>query len=462
MSPTTPTAGQPVTLVATVPDPPAHHTDPSGTVSFIKNPGPAATVLGSADLENAGSRIWRATLQLPAGLGVGSHTIVARYLGNTVLAPSESAPVTTTVGESSTNVDVWGDSHVQAHHPVVLEARVSAPVGGWATNATIEFTRVGTTTPACSVPVNPSGDTQCIVSSLPVGTHQFVATYSGNSTHDPGVSQPWTVVVTPDTVEATGVTRNYGTFYPYKDGYRDTVTMSGNRLEPLSVAIRIYSPSGTLVKSADLPRAAGKYTYAWNGRSTSGALRAPGRYRVVQTLRDAAGTSKAFASFVYISHKRIVTRTTYVTKNGSSVSARGDSGTGSISISTGGGYAKLTGKYPYGWVGVGYQFTLPSAALYKSITFQVYAKGGLYAASNGIALQNFVTCPYTSTGTWYEACFDHWGGVGGSPSAAVWTSASGHRNHNRHNRTVRGMVSVSGGTFTVYKVRVKVVYGVLQ
>ena len=51
----------------------------------------------------------------------------------------------------------------------------------------------------------------------------------------------------------------------------------------------------------------------------------------------------------------------YVTKDGDQVSAKADPGSGSIVISSSGGYTKLSAKYPDGRVAVGYQFTIPAA-----------------------------------------------------------------------------------------------------
>jgi hypothetical protein len=44
----------------------------------------------------------------------------------------------------------------------------------------------------------------------------------------------------------------------------------------------------------------------------------------------------------------------------------------------------------------------------------------------------------------------------------TWKTSTGHPNHNRTGRTVRGMLSVYSSTVTIYKVRIKVVVGTLQ
>ena len=89
---------------------------------------------------------------------------------------------------------------------------------------------------------------------------------------------------------ASGV--NYGTFYPVKDNYRDTLKISGNRQEPIAVTIRIYNANNKRVALVTKSEATGAYSYSWNGRDGKKLLPA-GKYRIVQTLVDEAGTTRA-------------------------------------------------------------------------------------------------------------------------------------------------------------------------
>jgi FlgD Ig-like domain len=298
------------------------------------------------------------------------------------------------------------------------------------------------------------------ISPMAVGTHQFEVSYAGNSDYIAS-TKTFDVIVTDAVVDANLVGISYTTFYPYKDGYRDALPIHGNRLEPLSVSIRIYSPTNHVVKGVTLPSADGSYTYLWNGRNSSGTMLAAGKYKVVQVLTDAGGAHMVVTSYVNLSAKRLVTKTSYITKLGSSISAAGDAGTGSIAISKTSGYSKLYARYPDGWVGVGYQFTLPSATIYKAIAFQVYEKGAPSSPGTFIGIGNFHTCIYSST-NWNEACFDHWRAIGHSPLTTMWFSTSGSATDNRYLRTVRRTVSAYSGTHTIYKARVKVTYQVLQ
>jgi hypothetical protein len=403
---------------------------------------------------------YKATIETPS-LALGDHSFLMRISETDHFAARETAPVVIHVAQRGSETLLAVDGVPQAHHPQQLYASIlPVPRTGLASlpapSGTIMF-RDGTTLLGA---VATEGTGFLEVPSLSVGSHSITAEYSGDAFYGGSTSAPTIVTIGADVVEATGVGINYGTFYPYKDGYRDVVDIRGTRTEPISVVIGIYSPSGTRVKLTSIPGGTGAYRYAWNGRNSSGSMLASGKYKIVQVLKDTAGTSISVTSYTTLSQKRLVYTTTYVTKNGSSISSYGDAGGGSISVSTSTGVAKLIGKYPYGWVGVGYQLTLPSAVVYKSIAFQAYTKGALAVPPSEIAIQNFNSCPYSSV--WDVSCFDRWHSAVATTNVTSWVSTSGHPSFHRSGRTVRGLVSVPFGTLYVYKVRVKVTYGVLK
>lgn len=406
-------------------------------------------VLGSAGATTS--------VDLP-GLGEGDHTFRAR-IESTDYVLGTTRQTTIHVARGATEPRWVGERTIEANHTLSAHVSIDAVPAGVPMDGLMTVKDVATDIVVATVTVGMPFTIRPIHGNLKPGTHTFLVRYLGSADYAAS-AKTFDVIVTSDTVEATGVGTNYSTFYPVKDGYRDTVTIKGNRQEPSSVYIRVYSPTGSVVKRTTLASAAGTYGYQWNGRTSTGSLRAAGKYKVVQVLTDAFGTQKTFTSYVNLSHRKIITKTAYITKLGSSVSAKGDDGTGSITISTSGGYARLTGKSPDGWVGVGYQFTLPTANVYKSIAFQVYDKGPASAPPALIGLQDFADCPYTSTGGWSESCFDHWKLVGNYTTQ--WFSAPGSVTYNRHGRTVRGMVSVPVLTHTIYKARVRVVYGILD
>ena len=384
-------------------------------------------------------------------------TLLAGALPATVLGADPAATMTSLIliGIGTT---------IEQHTPVTAQMPVGAPGDGWETDATLTLTEAGVVTPLCVVPAVVDNSTSCLVPGLGVGVHVLTATYSGNTLFASSGSDPYTLEVIPDVVHSASVTVQYSTFYPYKDGYRDTLAITGNRHEPIAVTIRIYNSAGTRVKLVSIARAGGAYKYTWNGRNSAGTMLAAGKYKVVQRLVDAGGTTKDVTRYVNLSAKRLHWSTTYVTKLGSSYSSRGTAGTGSVTRNTAAGSVRIKapGSYFANWASVGYQFTLPSAVAYKGLYFQVYFSGALWAAPNDIKLQNFSTCPLTS-GAWDEACFDHDGGLGAeSATTRQWTSAHGSPTASRSGRTVRGMASIVAGTFYIYKARVKVTYAVLR
>ena len=109
----------------------------------------------------------------------------------------------------------------------------------------------------------------------------------------------------------------------------------------------------------------------------------------------------------------------------------------------------------------GWEFVLPSATVYRSVTFQVDAKSPLSVPPTYLGMQNFTTCARVA-GTWYDTCFDRWKAIGNATGARAWFSTATTAAADRSGRYVRGIVDVSSGTTTVYGARLLVVYQTLQ
>ena len=218
------------------------------------------------------------------------------------------------------------------------------------------------------------------------GSYHFKAVYSGNTVLAGSESDPATggITVDPDSVEAHAVGVSAGSIYPVKDNYRDTVTLSGNRDELIAVTISVYNSNNKRVRLATKSSATGAYSYVWNGRDSKGAVLPAGKYRIVQKLVDAFATTKSFTAYVNLSTKKLVTVTKSITKNGSALAAFGGkvakSGT-SVRLK-GGSSAALAG----------WQFKIPTAVVYKSLSFRVNASARLSAPASIIAMQNFNLC----------------------------------------------------------------------
>jgi hypothetical protein len=446
--PTSAMPGSTVQLTGTV----SNYTD--GTATFYEDHGGGnVDSIGSAPLVwNNGNYV--VTIQT-APLDLGDHTFFMRISETAHFAEGTTDSHVVHVAEvaSWTGISVGGT--LQTHHPLTLYASVgplNSMVNAPAPSGTVTF-RDGATTLGT---VDLATTNQWVVSSAAVGAHSYTAEYSGDGFYLGSTSDPAAITIVADTVDATGLGVQYTTFYPVTDGYRDTDAIKGTRLEPLSVSIKVYNSSNSVVRSASYARATGAYSYPWNGRNSSGTVLAAGKYRIVQTLTDAFGTKKAWTFYVYLSTKKLVTHSTYVTKYAYPPTAFTAGGTGAGYYNSTSKYVKLVAGYD-GVVLAGWQFALPSATVYKSLKFQVYAKSPA-TVFNAIAGQNFSVCGLTTT--WYVDCFDHWHGIGGSSTA--WFSTSLSPTYNRIGRTVRGLIDVEYGTVYVYKVRVYVSYATLQ
>jgi hypothetical protein len=452
--PATIEVGQDALLTATIT--PDGYDAEGATVDFIEAGGATGCTGVLAEISGITCNI--------VGLTAGTYTYHATYSGNAAIDGSSSADFEFTVtdppppppdpGPSTTTLA--GPGSVVVGSVVVLTATVGAPDGYDAGGATIDFNAITGGGPDCLDVAVVTIGTDCDLGILGVGTYVYEAAYSGNSTTLGSTSEQVTVVVTalPDTtLDASGVTRDYTKFYPVRDGYRDNLTMSGLRAEPIAVTIRIYSPTGKRVKTKGIALGSGPYSYAWSGRNSSGTILAAGKYKVVQTLADAAGNTLVVTQYTTLSKKRLVTKTKYVTKLGKSISAQS-----SVVLVSKTGYLKLDARSVV--KNVGYQFTIPSAIRYKSLAFQIYAKGPKTSPASAIGMQNFAWCPYVAHQEWGIHCFDRVKTIGGS--GTKWYSTSGSVSANRSGTRVRGVVSAADGIYYVYKARVKVVYQVLE
>jgi Bacterial Ig-like domain (group 3)/FlgD Ig-like domain len=321
----------------------------------------------------------------------------------------------------------------------------STPTGGVPFTATVMLTQVDPPGPATmatgDVTVAEGATTlaTCTLASgtcdvtltLAAGDHTLTVSYPGDAGFAAATKDvSWNVVA--NTIEATGVGLSYATFYPYKDGYRDTVTARGTRNEAASVTIKVYSPTGKLLKTAPaIASATGAYAWAWNGRNSSGTMYPAGKYKFTQTLNDGY-MQTTWTSYVNLSAKRLYTYTKTFTKTVAQRSA------GSLSA---------------GWLG--WKFTLPSATVYKKLVFAVYGKSGTPRGLFGP--HDYTYCPSTTRWDWY-GCMSPYATF---PASASWKSVTGSVTRNRHGATVK-MYAVGGYRTAVRYARVTVRYGVLK
>lgn len=359
---------------------------------------------------------------------VGHHTIRAEYLGTSDYAPSTGTDEFWVVEPTSTTLSV-SRTTAYSGQSVTMVGTLTGPDA--ATEGILRIVDTSTSTILGSVAVTASTRSVTVTtSSLGIGAHAIVAEYVGTDSY--GHSAQWAniEVLSDSDVAIVKTLVSPTTLYPYKDGYRDVATISGITGELASVSVSIYNSAGTKVYTKGLGNRDGAYALSWTGRSTSGSALAAGKYRVVQTFRDATGHTRVITAYINLSSKRLYTYTKYLDK--------------SIAQA-----AKKTSSM------IGWEFVLPSATVYKSLSFQVYGRSSLIPGLS-IGGVDFRQCGRSTT--WSLSCVSSWGGVGGTTG---WYSRSLFTTHNRTGRYVRGIVTADGSGL-VYKARLRVVYGVLK
>jgi Bacterial Ig-like domain (group 3)/FlgD Ig-like domain len=275
----------------------------------------------------------------------------------------------------------------------------------------------------------PLADGTCDVTlTLATGDHTVTVSYPGDAGFA-GATTDKLVSVVDNKVDATGVGLNYATFYPYKDGYKDKVTARGTRNEPASVTIKVYSPTGKLLKKVDLAKATGAYAWAWNGRNSSGTMYPVGKYRIEQKLTDEFQATQTWKNYVNLSAKRLYTYKKTLKQS--------------------------LAQYDYGGNGwIGWKFTLPSATVYKKIVFGVDAKSG--RPLGGFGPQDYTKCSAAYVG---PGCVGAWKTI---PTSRQWTNLSGSVAKHIKSGKARIFVWNGGGGVRPYYVRVVVTYAILK
>jgi hypothetical protein len=327
----------------------------------------------------------------------------------------------------------------------------------------LEIHMAGVADPICSQPASEDHHMTCMITapSTP-GTYELTVSNSGSLSVAAGTSEPWEMVVQPNTVRASGVGVQYATFYPVKDSYRDTVAIRGTRTEPLAVTIKIHAPGGGVIKTQTIASGSGTYSYAWNGRKTDGSIRPEGTYKVTQTLVDGIGASQTYTDFVTLSKDKLVWRRASITKDGSAFSASGKDGDGSVAVNESAGSVRLRTPNGFGgdWAGVGYQFALKGIA-YRDVKLSVLTTRGLTGGPSAqLGAQDFDDCPSLS-GSWSEGCFDAWVSVSAS-SSKEWSRTKKLDVRHFSGNKVRSMVSNGSGTTFIYKAKVTYEFATLE
>jgi hypothetical protein len=352
-----------------------------------------------------------------------------------------------------TDMSVWvSPSSVTANHTEVEITTDTTTLDGWdCAGGTLTFTDTvaGHSTKLGKADADCGSEFRTRLATP--GTHTIDVAYDGGKQHMPA-RRTITVEVLPDPgLRASGVGRDLATFYPEKDAYIDTLAIRGNRQEPIGVGIKVTNASGRVVRLWTKPVAVGKYSVTWNGRTASGALVAAGRYKIVQTLRDRAGHTRAYTSYTTVSRKRLTWYTKSVTRNGDTYDYYQQTELAAVTRA-GSSYARgvqLRANRDYEFAAARWDFTLPAAIRYGTLKFEVLgaAEAGYGAGYLGLASKD-----EDESGRSLRRSHG-------------WTSLSRPAAGHRFGRRVTGLVWVDGyylGRHDVEKVRLTYKYAVLK
>jgi hypothetical protein len=228
------------------------------------------------------------------------------------------------------------------------------------------------------------------------------------------------------------ITGSGSVFYPYADGYRDTVSAAFTLSEKANVTLTVRTRGGALVRTVSSVKAAGRASQSWNGRNNAGSLLATGTYYWTLTAQDPAGNRRTSARHpVSVNSKRLVTKTATLTKNGSQYVFAGGSDQScsgaDLSLSdfypTGVWLANVCDSYYSGEIaGAGYRFTLPAAHSYTSLRLDSYGNS-LAPSRLGAGFTRWRTDAYTFTHEITTGTSNAWRTVGSVGATGIVSSS---------------------------------------
>ena len=213
------TYGQPLTLTAGVAGQSPAYGRPTGNVTFYDGTsvlGTVAIVAGTTSTNSTNA----ATLPLPSGLSIGTHTLSAVYGGDTNFLGSTSATISKTVSPAVSTTQLTASANpVTTGTTVIFTAKVSQ----YTTETKLATLPTGTvtfsdgSTVLGTITLDATGTAQCSASFTVAGSHAIVAVYSGDSIYGPSeatlylaVSQQLTTINSPQTVGSLDASSNLG------------------------------------------------------------------------------------------------------------------------------------------------------------------------------------------------------------------------------------------------------------
>jgi len=184
--------GQAVTLTASVQS--SSSGTPTGNVTFFDG----GTSLGSASLSGSSAQLTLASLSL------GSHSVTAKYNGDSNYTVSVSAAVTQSVSQSGSSTTLTSNANPSSFGQAVTFTAAVQPGYSGVPTGTITFSDGGTSLASISLS---GGSAQLTLSNLSLGSHSITAKYNGDSNFTASTSTPIAQSVT-QAATATNVSSN--------------------------------------------------------------------------------------------------------------------------------------------------------------------------------------------------------------------------------------------------------------
>ena len=225
------------------------------------------------------------------------------------------------------------------------------------------------------------------------------------------------------------VTGSGTTFYPYVDSYKDSFSPAFTLNEPATVTLTVRNSAGTAVRTISAAKSAVRTSLTWNGRNSAGTQVTAGTYYWTLTGQDPAGNRRTSAKYsVYVSAKRLVTKTATYTKNGSAFTWAQASDPYCADADT---YA--SDFYPYGvWLSnacnpdqitaAAYRFTLPAAYSYTTLRVDTYGNS-LAPSALGASFTRWGTDGYSFTHEITTGTSNAWRTIGSMSASGLVNSS---------------------------------------
>ncbi|HEY6269889.1 MAG TPA: Ig-like domain repeat protein [Candidatus Acidoferrum sp.] len=244
------TFGQAATLSASIQT--AFGGNATGTITFLDG----TTALGTATVSSNAAQLSLSSLS------AGSHSITARYNGDTNFSGSTSAALAQTVNQASTTTGIASSLNPSAFGQSVVFTATVQPSSGTAATGTVTFLDGAISLGSTAVSGNSA---QLAVSALLVGSHSVTASYSGNTNLSGSVSPILTQAVS-QAVTATGIssTANPST-YGQAVTFTATVQPAAGGVPTGSVA---FLDGGAQIASATLSGGVAQFTAAGGALAT--------------------------------------------------------------------------------------------------------------------------------------------------------------------------------------------------